>query len=315
MSTDVEYLGVEVSRRNPSCCGKGARLKPAPFDYALPGSVEEAIALLQEHGDEAKVLAGGQSLVPLLAFRLARPTALIDLDALDELRYLREGDVTAIGAMTTHRDVERNGFLAERCPMITEAMALVGHVAIRNRGTVGGSCAHADPAAEWPALAVALDGEFDVRGPNGIRTIPAADLFFSYFTTSLEPDEVLTETRLRLPPAGAGSAFMELARRHGDFGLAGVAAMLARTDGTVADVRLALMGVGATPVRAIEAEQVLRGAEPSEDLLENAAEAVDGAIEPVGDIHGSAEYRRNAARVLTKRAIGKAWERAVGSEA
>jgi carbon-monoxide dehydrogenase medium subunit len=289
-------------------------LKPAPFDYALPGSVDEAIALLQEHGEEAKLLAGGQSLVPLLAFRLARPTALIDLDALDELRYMREGDVTAIGSMATHRDVERSSFLAERCPMITEAMALVGHVAIRNRGTVGGSCAHADPAAEWPALAVALDGEFDVRGPGGTRTIAAADLFFSYFTTSLEPDEVLTEMRLRLPPAGAGSAFLELARRHGDFGLAGVAAMVSRADGTVGDVRIGLMGVAATPVRATEAEGVLRGSAPNEDALESVAEAVDGAIEPVGDIHGSEEFRRNAARVLTKRAITKAWERAGGSE-
>jgi carbon-monoxide dehydrogenase medium subunit len=290
-------------------------LKPAAFEYAAPRTVDEAVSLLQHHGEEAKVLAGGQSLVPLMAFRLARPTALIDLAEVQELRYLHEGDVATFGAMATHREVERNAFIARRCPMITEAMALVGHVAIRNRGTIGGSLAHADPAAEWPALAVALDGECDVRGPSGTRTVAARDLFFSYFTTVLEPDEILTEVRLHLPPAGSGSAFVELARRHGDFGLAGVAAVVRLADGSIADARLALLGVAATPVRPETAERELRGLEPSDGVLERVAEAVDASIEPVGDIHASEEYRRHAARVLTKRAIKKAWKRAAGSNA
>lgn len=285
-------------------------MKPAPFEYAAPDSVEEAVALLQQHGEDAKALAGGQSLIPLLALRLARPTALIDLDGVDELRYLNEGETTALGAMTTHREVERNDFLYRRCPMIREAMAMVGHVAIRNRGTIGGSCAHADPAAEWPALAVVLDAEFDIKGPSGSRTLNATDLFLSFFTTSLEPDEIVTEIRLKLPPEDAGSTFMELSRRHGDFGIAGVAAVVTRDNGNIRSARLGLMGVGGTPVRAREAEEALAGSRLSDGSLDAAAEAVDRAIEPTGDVHGSEEFRRNAAKVLTKRAIQRAFERA-----
>ena len=287
-------------------------MKPAPFEYASPDTVEEALALLQQHGEDAKVLAGGQSLVPLLALRLARPTALIDLGLVDELRYASEGDTTALGAMTTHRDVELNDFLARRCPMIREAMAMVGHVAIRNQGTVGGSCAHSDPAAEWPALAVVLGGEFDVIGPSGSRIIAAPDLFVSYFTTSLEPDEIIREVRLKLPPDDAGTTFLELSRRHGDFGIAGVAAVVTRKNGGIREARLGLMGLRDTPLRATEAEEMLAGSKLSDDVLEAAAEAVDGVIEPTSDVHGSEEFRRNAARVLTKRAIRRAFERAEG---
>jgi carbon-monoxide dehydrogenase medium subunit len=287
-------------------------VKPAPFEYAAPDTVEEALALLQEHGEDAMVLAGGQSLVPLLALRLARPTALIDLGLVDELRYTSEGDTTALGAMTTHRDVELNDFLARRCPMIREAMAMVGHVAIRNRGTVGGSCAHSDPAAEWPAIAVVLDGEFDVIGPSGSRTIAAPDLFLSFFTTSLEADEIIKEVRLKLPPDDAGTTFLELSRRHGDFGLAGIAAVVTRKNGGIRQARLGLMGLRDTPVRATEAEKVLGGSNLSDDVLEAAAEAVNSVIEPTSDVHGSEEFRRNAARVLTKRAIRRAFERSEG---
>ena len=270
------------------------------------------MSLLQQHGEEAKFLAGGQSLIPLLALRLARPTALIDLNPVDELRYLQEGDTTIIGAMTTHREVEANEFLFRRCQMIREAMSVVGHVAIRNRGTVGGSCAHADPAAEWPALTLVLDGEFEVRNSSGTRTVAARDLFFSYFTTSIEPDEIVTEIRLKLPPENAGTAFMELARRHGDFGIAGVAAVVTRNNGSVGEARIGLMGVAGTPIRATEAEGILVGSSPTDDVLEAVADAVDGAIEPTGDIHGSEEFRRNAAKVLVKRAVRQAYERAGG---
>ena len=285
-------------------------MKPAPFEYEAPATVEEALSLLEEHGEEAKFLAGGQSLIPLLALRLARPTALIDLNPLDELRFIHTGDTTVIGAMTTHREVERNEYLFDRCPMIREAMALVGHVAIRNRGTVGGSCAHADPAAEWPVLTLVLDAEFEVKGPGGTRMVPADELFLSYFTTSLEPEEMVTEVRFRLPVESAGTTFMELSRRHGDFGIAGVAAVVTRENGFIKESRLGLMGAGGTPVRPTEAERILAGSEPTEDVLEAAAEAVDRAIEPTGDIHGSEDFRRNTAKVLTKRAVRRAFERA-----
>jgi carbon-monoxide dehydrogenase medium subunit len=285
-------------------------VKPAPFEYEAPATVEEALSLLKQHGEEAKFLAGGQSLIPLLALRLARPTALVDLSLLDELRFLHEGDTTVIGAMTTHREVEKNEYLFDRCPMIREAMALVGHVAIRNRGTVGGSCAHADPAAEWPVLALVLDAEFEVKGPGGTRMVPADELFLSYFTTSLEPEEMVTEVRLRLPIEGAGTTFMELSRRHGDFGIAGVAAVVTRENGSIKESRVGLMGAGGIPVRPTEAERILAGSEPTEDVLEAATEAVDRAIEPTGDIHGSEDFRRNAIKVLTKRAVRRSFERA-----
>jgi aerobic carbon-monoxide dehydrogenase medium subunit len=289
-------------------------VKPPAFEYASPETIDEALALLEQHGDDARVLAGGQSLVPLLALRLAAPSALIDLDRVEGLRHINEGDTTSIGAMTTHREVENNEFLARRCPMLREAMAVVGHVAIRNRGTVGGSCAHADPAAEWPALAMVLDAKFHVRGSAGTRTVSAKDLFVSIFTTSLEVGEIVTEIQLDLPPEDAGTAFMELSRRHGDFGIAGVAAVVQRSDGKVRAARLGVMGGGATPIRAVEAEQLLAGEPLSDATLDAAAEATDRAIDPTGDVHGSVEFRRNAVKVLTKRAIRNAFERAKGGD-
>ena len=288
-------------------------MKPAPFEYLAPASLDEAVSVLEQHGDEAKVLAGGQSLVPLMALRLARPTAVVDLAGVDGLNHLLEGDTVAIGAMATHRDVELNDYLFDRCPMIREAMSVIGHVAIRNRGTVGGSCAHSDPAAEWPALALALDAEIDARGSRGTRTIPASDFFISFFTTTLEPDEIITEVRLKLPPVGTGTAFMELARRQGDFGIVGVAAVASRDADRITDARLSLMGVSDVPIRPSEAEAVLRGSDGGDDALEAAAEAVAGAINPTGDVHGSQEFRRNAAGVMTQRALRRAYERAGGA--
>lgn len=288
-------------------------MKPASFEYSAPETLDEAVSVLEQHGDEAKVLAGGQSLVPLMALRLARPTAVVDLGRVEGLDYFREGDSVAIGAMTTHREVELNDYLFQRCPMIREAMSVIGHVAIRNRGTVGGSCAHSDPAAEWPALALALDAEIDVRGSNGTRTVPAADFFVSFFTTALEPEEIVTEVRLKLPPAGTGTAFMELARRHGDFGIVGVAAVVSRADSDISEARVSLMGVGSVPIRPAEVEEVLRGSDGGDAALEAVADAVDRAIDPTGDIHGSEEFRRNAAKVMTKRAIRSAYERAGGA--
>jgi len=289
-------------------------VKPPPFGYVAATSVEEALDALAEHGDEAKLLAGGQSLVPLLAFRLAWPSVLVDLNGVDGLDGAALEDGTLVlGATARERTVERLPGLAERCRMIVEAIAHIGHVAIRNRGTVGGSLVHADPAAEWPALAVALDAELDATSKRGTRTIPAQEFFVSYFTTSLEPDEVLTRIRVPLPNGRSGSAFLELARRHGDFALAGVGAHVTLTaDGTASDVRLGLIGVGDRPVRASGAEAALRGRIPDEEAVAEAAEAVAGEIEPTGDIHASADYRRHLATVLTRRAVTAAVERAGG---
>jgi carbon-monoxide dehydrogenase medium subunit len=291
-------------------------VKPPPFEYVAPRSLDEAVAALAEHGDEAKVMAGGQSLVPLLAFRLARPSVVVDVNRVAGLDGARlDGDTLELGALTRQRDVELLPGLRERCPMIVEAVEQIGHVAIRNRGTVGGSLAHADPAAEWTALALALDAELDVYGPGGTRTLPAREFLISYFTTALQPDEVLTRIRLRVPNGRTGSCFLELARRHGDFAIAGVGALVSLdADGSVGDARLALIGVGERAVRATAAEQVLRGSRPSEDVLADAAGAVDGEIEPNGDIHASAGYRRHVAAVLVRRALETAVARARGGD-
>jgi aerobic carbon-monoxide dehydrogenase medium subunit len=289
-------------------------LKPAPFEYFAPESVEEVVSLLSEHGDEAKILAGGQSLIPLLALRLASPTVVVDINRVNSLEYLRDGDgVLHVGALARHRAVERLEGLAERCPMLADAVGVVGHVAIRNRGTVVGSIAHADPAAEWPALALALDAEVDVVGSGGNRTIAADSLFMTYFTTTLEPEELVTEVRFRIPSGAVGSSFVELARRHGDFAVAGVGAVIDLSEaGTIQDARVVLIGVADTPLRIREAEQALGGGEPGMAAFQEAAEAVQRLIEPAGDIHGSADYRRAIAGVLTRRALANATARAKG---
>jgi carbon-monoxide dehydrogenase medium subunit len=289
-------------------------LKPAPFEYFAPETVEEVVSLLSQHGDEAKILAGGQSLIPLLALRLASPTVVVDINRVNSLEYLQDGDgVLHVGALARHRAVERLEGLAERCPMLADAVGVVGHVAIRNRGTVVGSIAHADPAAEWPALALALDAEVDVVGSGGNRTIPADSLFTTYFTTTLEPEELVTEVRFSIPPGAVGSSFVELARRHGDFAVAGVGALIDLSEtGTIQDARVVLIGVADTPLRIREAEQVLGDHEPVGASFQEAAEAVQRLIEPAGDIHGSADYRRAIAGVLTRRALAKATARAKG---
>jgi carbon-monoxide dehydrogenase medium subunit len=289
-------------------------VKPAPFGYEAPDTLDEAVALLGQHGEDAKVIAGGQSLVPLLAFRLAAPEVLIDLNRIHELSYLRlDGDTLVAGAMARHRDVETIPGLERRCALLADGVSLIGHVAIRNRGTVGGSIAHADPAAEWPSMLLALDGEVDARGPEGIRTIVAEGLFDSYFTTALRPDEILTEVRLRLPTGRVGSAYLELSRRHGDFAIAGVGGVLSLGDDrSVSDARVVMIGVRDTAVRSTAAEAVLRGGRPGEALFAEAAQAIDPEIEPLSDLHGSSDYRRHVAKVLVRRVLARALERAGG---
>jgi CO/xanthine dehydrogenase FAD-binding subunit len=279
----------------------------------------EVLALLREHGDAAKLLAGGQSLVPMLNMRLARPGVLIDLNRVAGLTGIRqEGDTLVIGAMTRHAEVERSELVARLQPLLTEAIAQVGHIQIRNRGTIGGSLVHADPSAELPAVLAALGGSVRVAGPAGVREVAAEDLFLMFFTTSLQPDEVLTEVRLPVLPARTGWAFEEVARRHGDFAIVGVAVTLTVADqrATKADdlvitgCRIALTGVGMTPVRAAAAEALLVGRPPSQAMLAEAAAAFRAEIEPDTDIHATADFRRHLAGVLTERALGRALQRA-----
>lgn len=289
-------------------------MKPPPFEYHAPPSVEEALALLREHGDEAKALAGGQSLVPLLNFRLARPRHLIDLNRIPSLDYIREDDgAVAVGAMTRQRAVERSPLVRERCPLLAEAMPLIGHFQIRNRGTVGGSLAHADPAAELPAVVTALRGTLVARRAGRQRVLPAERFFVAYLTTALEPDELLVEARFPVPPPRSGSAFLEVSRRHGDFALVGVAAVVTLDEGGVlTHAALALTGVGPTPVLAEEAARVLVGDRPTPQAFEAAARKVSEGLRPDADLHASAEYRRHVAGVLARRALARAVEQAGG---
>ena len=286
--------------------GSGDVVKSAPFSYHAPASLEEAVAVFAEFGDDAKVIAGGQSLVPMMALRLARFDHLVDLSAIPALHGVQRGDGSlSVGAMTTHRDLERGAGAA--VPLLALAAPYIGHAQIRNRGTVGGSCAHADPAAEWPAVALALDAKFEGRGPNGQRTISAADFFVSTFMTALEPDEILVT--VELPVWGDRSSFgvAEFTRRHGDFAIAGAAAAL-QLDAAGRVVRLAigLIGLGPTPLRATAAESAAVGADVgSLDLGELARLAV-ADCEPATDIHGDAAFRRRIGAVTVEQALAHA---------
>jgi carbon-monoxide dehydrogenase medium subunit len=285
-------------------------VKPAAFEYFAPRSVDEAVALLDKHRDEAKVLAGGQSLVPLMNMRLARPGVIVDINRLGTLEYIvATPTALRIGALTRQRAAESSTLVADRCPLLRDALRLVGHAQIRNRGTVGGSIAHADPAAELTAVLTALGGDITVRGRGGMRVIPASEFFVTYLTTALEAGELLTEVRFPALPPGAGWSWMEISRRHGDFALAGVGVIVNLRGGVITDVRIALTGVGPTPVRASAAERLLTGRAPSEGLWVEAADAVRAAVEPDGDIHASAEYRRHVSGVLTQRALREALTR------
>jgi len=279
-------------------------VKPAPFDYVAARSVEEAVGLLAEAGEGAKLLAGGQSLVPLLALRLARPELVVDINGVGGLDVLEvEGRRLRVGALVRHRVVEIDRRVAAAFPFVSAAVSRIGHVAIRNRGTVGGSVAHADPAAEWPALLLALDGEVEVASPRGRRVVAGSELFDSYLTTSLAPDEMICEVRGALPEGRVATSFLELARREGDFALVGVAVVLAAEEGAVRECRIALSGVGGTPVRVPAAEALLVGSSVGPREVEAAATAVAEGIDPPGDIHGSSAYRRKVAGVLVRRAL------------
>ena len=287
-------------------------MKPAAFEYDDPRTVDETLALLARHGDECKILAGGQSLVPLMNFRLARPGRLIDINGVDSLGHIKvDNGRLLLGAMTRHAHVERSNDIAARWPLLHEAIGWVGHSQIRNRGTVGGSVAHADPAAELPAAFAALDARFHVLSRRGPRVLRWDEMFVSEFTTALAADELLTAVEVPAQDPSTGTAMVEYARRHGDFALGGAAVTitLAR-DGTCAAVSIALLSAGPRPVRAEVAERALAGARVDETAIKQAAaEAVTG-LRPTSDLHGSTEYRIKLLRVMTERALTKAAQRA-----
>jgi carbon-monoxide dehydrogenase medium subunit len=286
-------------------------MKLPPVDYEAPKTVSEAVELLAEHQDEASVLAGGQSLIPLLALRLARPAVLIDINGIAELSGVSAADGwVAIGAMTREYVAEASGTVADAVPLLAAALPLIGHDAIRSRGTVGGSLAHADPAAELPAVARALDAELVVCGPSGERVVPAAEWFEGYLMTSRRPDELLTEVRFPVAGRGTGISFQEVARRHGDFAIVGLAASLTLSGGTISDARLAFAGLSDVPVRARDAEDLLVGERPSTELFDAAARRATGDIDPPADLHGSADYRKKVAAALVRRGLRAATDNA-----
>jgi aerobic carbon-monoxide dehydrogenase medium subunit len=286
-------------------------VKPPVVKYARVGGVLEAISLLTEHGIDAKVLAGGQSLIPLMNFRLARPSILVDLNRVDELSYVRtDNGSLVIGAMTRQRDLETSPIAAAAVPLLPQVLRHVGHVTNRNRGTVGGSIAHADPAAELPALVTGLGGELIVQGPGGARAIAAADYFVATFTTVMDHEEILTAIRIPRLPEGTGVAVEELARRHGDFAIVAVMAAVHQDGhGRVDLVRLAASGVDSVPVRLHAAEAVLAGSLATKDSIAEAAATVAGAVDAMDDVHAPASYRRDMAALLVKRAIEAAHKR------
>ena len=286
-------------------------MKLPHFDYEAPKTVSEAVELLAEHLDEASVLAGGQSLIPLLAMRLAYPAVLIDINGIAELSGVSaaNGWVT-IGAMTREYVAEDSETVASTVPLLAAALPLIGHEAIRSRGTIGGSLAHADPAAELPAVARALDAEFVVRGQSGERVVPAAEWFEGFLTTSRRPDELLTEVRFPAAERGTGISFQEVARRHGDFAIVGLAASLTLSGGAISDARLAFSGVSDVPVRAVGAEDLLVGEGPSPELFDEAARRATDDIDPPADLHGSSDYRRKVAAALVRRGLRAAADNA-----
>jgi CO/xanthine dehydrogenase FAD-binding subunit len=290
-------------------------MKPPRFEYAAPQKTDEAVALLSQHGDRAKVLAGGQSLVPLLNFRLARPEVLVDVNRVAELAYVRPlQSGVAIGALTRQHALERAEVIRTKLPIVAEACRLIGHLPIRHRGTLGGSLAHADPASELPAVMVALEAELTVARRGGQRTLPADQFFTGMLTTALAPDELLTEVRVPELPPRTGGAFIEIARRAGDFALVGIAALVTLDDaGRVSRARLALCGAGPTPIRAREAERVLAGERPDARTLDEAAEQIAAATDPPSDIHASAAFRKKLARHVGRQAIELAIRRAGGA--
>ncbi|MGD9765714.1 MAG: xanthine dehydrogenase family protein subunit M [Candidatus Binatia bacterium] len=286
-------------------------MKPPVFKYVAARSVDEAVSHLAQHAGDAKVLAGGQSLTPMLNFRLARPKVLVDINRIGGLDGIKsdKGALT-IGTLVRHRTVETSPVIAERFPILAAAAKQVGHLAIRNRGTFGGSLAHNDPAAEFPMIALLLDAEIKTKSSGGGRTIKAKDFFVTYLTSAVQDGEMVTEVRIPELPAKTGWGFEELSRRPGDFALAAVAATVTMNGGKCAEARISMAGVGPNPLRASEAEGLLKGQQLDEGLLKKAAAAAAKSADPSNDVHASADFRRHLVDVLTQRALKAAVERA-----
>ena len=280
---------------------------PVKFDYARPGSLEEAVRALADGGEDAKVIAGGQSLLPLLRLRLSYPDLLVDIGRLNELRGVHdEGAALWIGALTTHHRVLHDPLIAEHCGLLAEAAATVADPAVRHRGTLGGSLSHADPAADLPAVVAALDATITARGPAGDREIAAGDFFVDYLTSSLAPGEILTGVRVPKLGADWGYRYEKFHRTAQAWAIVGVAALARRSNGHVAEARIGLTNMGTIPVRARAAEQAAAGAEASHSALRSAAALADAEAQPPSDLHGAPDYRRHLARVLTGRALAAA---------
>ena len=282
-------------------------MKPAAFDYHRVERVEDALERLAELGEDAKVLAGGQSLVAMMNFRLVRPRALVDITRIPDLDYIaRDGEALRIGALTTHREIEllRDPEVVAGYEVLPNAAKWVGHYPIRTRGTFGGSIAHADPSAEWCMLALALDATIVATGPDGEREIPAQDFFLGFFTTALEPGELLTE--IRFPRPRPHAALHEFARRHGDFAIVAVAVAVDVDGDRMTEARVVVGGVDEVPLRVEAAEQALEGAAPGGEAFAEAGRAAAGAVDPSSDVHGSAQYRKDLTDVLVRRALAEA---------
>jgi carbon-monoxide dehydrogenase medium subunit len=281
---------------------------PLAFDYEVAESVDHAVELLGQHGEDAKLLAGGHSLLPIMKLRLAAPSVLVDLGRIEELKYVRdEGDHIAIGAMTRHADVERDQLLQEQCGLLAYTASLVGDPQVRHRGTIGGSISHGDAASDLPSALLVLEGTFVITGPSGERTVAAGDFFKDYLETDLAPDEVLTEIRVPKLAPNAGWSYKKFNRRAQDWAVVGAAAVVERSNGTISSARIALTNMGSTPVRATAAEGTLSGADASS--VAEATSNADEGTSPASDIAASSEYRRHLARVLSRRAVEEALSR------
>jgi carbon-monoxide dehydrogenase medium subunit len=280
-------------------------MHPAPFDYEVAESVDHAIELLGQHGEDARLLAGGHSLIPLMRLRLAAPTTLIDLGRLDDLRYVRDdGDHLAIGALTHHREILNNELVNEHCGILGYTAGLLGDPSVQHRGTIGGTLAHGDPAGDMPSVICALEGELVVKGPDGERTVPALEFFKDYLFTDLEPQEVVTEVRVPKLGSTTGWSYKKFSRRSQDWAVVGVAAVVERDNGSISSARIGLTSMGSTPIRASAVEEALSGA--SADQVAEAANSADEGTSPASDDAASAEFRRHLARVWTRRAVEEA---------
>ena len=286
-------------------------MKPAVFHHVAPTSVDEVLSLLREHSPDARILAGGQSLVPLMNFRLSCPSILIDLNHVQDLAYIRDdGALLAIGAMTRERTIENSDLVRRFAPLLHEATSHIAHLPIRSRGTIGGSLANADPAAEYPAVSVALDFDMVIRSARGERRVSARDFFLGLLTTALEPDELLVEILVPKAPPRTGSAFVELARRQGDFALAGVATQITCSGDNIAEVRMAACGVGPGPIRLAAAEDIIMRDGLTDATAKRAAKAAAEEVDPSNDLHATASYRRHLTGIMASRALMRAGERA-----